>query len=712
MSRQLEHISQKAKYPRSEDILRDKIALYRRLGTVSREYKKTQLEHLLGPFFNNNTDGVSGNTYQQNYVPGMRPPPNVTYATPGYDTSLYNQQPPPTPPAPQQQLPPPPQQQQPVPYVAPKVGPKIPSSVPSTAPVTPPNVTKQQSIATQRSIFSTGLSKLANLMNIGSSQKATKVVQDTQPLDSSIKTAPEPTDTTIVKSVVQEETKPMTNEELDAAFLSIQKNDPAITQELYHKLLVYLSTLDQFKDMKENDVKAVALDMLRQQGDKALTDTSKQSPIPVIQPKDELVKRILENVDIDTGTFKGGVGRLVADDTYQIDYVIPSKSIIDPVTQQKITDGVSNVQFKVNDDSTITMTINKKSGDSSTVDLLPEEFDGMIYTLQGPSTYRVARFIASIAKRMAPSQSSQPADDGTIERPASERTPIPKGTRQKKPKKSTVPLETPSKTDILDVIPTGDLTQTIEQSVDNDDSSREIDIEEYIEPFRNVYNNAFRITADNEPVYSINDEYDIIFTADTDTNIVRRWYSAHGGSDNRPEVTYRPTDRPTRRSKTNRVRAIMLVPDDGANNVRFEVHMNNTDVLSVPATKQLMDLFYSTTPESNQRLLDLIPTLHYRVMIGRGISAKNRPKRKGIKRVRKKKKKDDIKGGALIITDSDDAYKQLYKILGSLEAGNYTDDMVSEAGRINDYLFEQGLFDKTEHNGVSKVLDKHIRDRP
>lgn len=132
-----------------------KIALYRRLKTLTQDYKREQLEHTLGPFFNTQTDGIKGNQYQQpTYRPGM-PPPNVTYATPSYDTSLYSQSSSTTQPT-VQSVPNGPSglSIQSVAYVTPKAPPKQPPSTSTDAPTTAPEQTKQQSQNIQTAWYS------------------------------------------------------------------------------------------------------------------------------------------------------------------------------------------------------------------------------------------------------------------------------------------------------------------------------------------------------------------------------------------------------------------------------------------------------------------------------------------------------------------------------------------------------------------------------
>lgn len=686
----------------SKEKLKDKADLYRRLATLSREYKKSQLEDILGPFFNTTNDGIKGNVYQLPYKPGMPAPPNVTYSTPRYDTSLYSQ----------------PQTQQttdagPIQYTTPKKSDVRTVQPGDDKPKTKADIEEEIADKEHKEQIKSSLDRITSLLGLSRQEKEAKIIEDTEPQKTVYTVDPQPTKE-LERVIEKEESEPLSNMELDALLQEVQMKDKSITEEMYHKLYQHLSTLDEFKGMRENDVRFIALSMLKERGTDAL-----QMPSPeFMKSKSELVEDILQHVDPDTESFKGGIGRAIDSDTYQIDYTTAGRRVLDPNTGRHVQGGVRNVQFTVNDDSTISMVINDTQGGSSSVLLHPDDYDAMIRALRANSTSVVTRLINSIANRNFPSGKSDPAKYMSTRRPAEERLyPPPKAPATSKKLPSTAPEPE-------------EQVEVSEESISDEQRKREeVDLAEMITNFGDLIRKTTLFTRDEEPSFNINTNYQLIYRDRTDPDgRVERWYSA-SSSGERPSITYTTARGATR---TERVRATTLVYDPEDGSTQFQVHLTNGDRLIAPATKQIFDLFYDPTPSADKKLLELIPKLQYESLRGGGMSDRSKPKRSGMRRIRvvqgksKGKSKSKSKGSkersdaqrkrqtespkVLLIANEEDAYKQLYKILGSLEAGNYSDDMVSEAGRINDYLLEQGLFDKEEHRGVAAILDKHVRN--
>lgn len=683
----------------SKEKLKDKADLYRRLATLSREYKKSQLEDILGPFFNTTNDGIKGNVYQLPYKPGMPAPPNVTYSTPRYDTNLYSQ----------------PQTQQttdvtPIPYTTPKKLDVRTVQPGDDKPKTKADIEEEIADKEHKENIKSSLDRITRLLGQSKQEKEAKIIEDTEPQKTVYTVDPQPTKE-LERVIEKEENEPLSNMELDALLQEVQMKDKSITEEMYHRLYQHLSTLDEFKGMHENDVRFIALSMLKERGTDAL-----QMPSPeFMKSKSELVEDILQHVDPDTDSFKGGIGRAIDSDTYQIDYTTAGRRVLDPNTGRHVQGGVRNVQFIVNDDSTISIVINNTQGGSSSVLLHPDDYDVMIRALRANSTSVVTRLINSIANRNFPSGKSDPAKYMSTRRPAEERLypPPRKAPATSKKLPSTVPEEQ---------------VEVNEEPI-SDEKREEVDLADMITNFSDLIRKTTLFTRDEEPSFNINTNYQLIYRDRTDPDgRVERWYSP-SSSGERPTITYTNARGATR---TERVRATTLVYDPEDGSTQFHVHLTNGDRLIAPATKQIFDLFYDPTPSADKKLLELIPKLQYESLRGGGMKDKDKPKRSGMRRIRvvhskgESKSKSKTKGSkersdaqrkrqtespkVLLIANEEDAYKQLYKILGSLEAGNYSDDMVSEAGRINDYLFEQGLFDKEEHQGVAAILDKHIRN--
>lgn len=685
----------------SKEKLKDKADLYRRLATLSREYKKSQLEDILGPFFNTTNDGIKGNVYQLPYKPGMPAPPNVTYSTPRYDTSLYSQT----------------QTQQttdvtPIPYTTPKK-PDVRTVQPGDLkPKTKADIEEEIADKEHKENIKSSLDRITRLLGQSKQEKEAKIIEDTEPQKTVYTVDPQPMKE-LERVIEKEESEPLSNMELDALLQEIQMKDKSITEEMYHRLYQHLSTLDEFKGMRDNDVRFIALSMLKERGTDAL-----QMPSPeFMKSKSELVEDILQHVDPDTESFKGGIGRMIDSDTYQIDYTTAGRRVLDPNTGRPVQGGVRNVQFVVNDDSTISIVINDtQGGSSSSVLLHPDDYDTMIRALRANSTSVVTRLINSIANRNFPPGRSDPAKYTSTRRPAEERLYPPPRKPPATSKK--IPSTVPDPEEQVEV--------SEEKSSDEQrqSQSEEVDLADMITNFSDLIRKTTLFTRDEEPSFNINTNYQLIYRDRTDPDgRVERWYSP-SSSGERPTITYTNARGATR---TERVRATTLVYDPEGGSTQFEVHLSNGDRLIAPATKQIFDLFYNPTPSADKKLLELIPKLQYESLRGGGMKDKDKPKRSGMRRIRvvqskgesKSKSKDKSKDKSkrqtespkvLLIANEEDAYKQLYKILGSLEAGNYSDDMVSEAGRINDYLLEQGLFDNEEHRGVAAILDKHVRN--
>lgn len=287
----------------SKEKLKDKANLYRRLATLSREYKKSQLEDILGPFFNTTNDGIQGNVYQLPYRPGMPAPPNVRYSTPRYDTSLYSQ--PQTQPQTQQTT-----ENTPIPYTTPKK-PDVRTVQPGDdKPKTKADIEEEIADKERKGIIKSSLDKITSLLGLSKQEKEAKIIEDTEPQKTVYTVDPQPMKE-LERVIEKEESEPLSNVELDALLQEIQMKDKSITTEMYHKLYQHLSTLDEFKGMRENDVRFIALSMLKERGSDAL-----QMPSPqFMKSKSELVEDILQHVDPDTETFKSGIGRVIDSDT-------------------------------------------------------------------------------------------------------------------------------------------------------------------------------------------------------------------------------------------------------------------------------------------------------------------------------------------------------------------------------------------------------------
>lgn len=712
-------------YPRtvtsltSKEKLRDMADLYRRLATLSREYKKSQLEDILGPFFNTTNDGIVANVYQQPYRPGMPAPPNVTYSTPTYETRLYSQ------PQPQTQTQTQTQTQQstdvaPIPYTTPRTLDVRTVQPGDLKPKTTAEIEEEIADKEKKEQVKSSLDRITTLLELSKQEKEAKIIEDTEPQKTVYTVDPQPTKE-IERVIEKEESEPLSNMELDALLQDILMKDKTITEDMYRRLYQHLSTLDEFKDMHENDVKLIALTMLRERGADAL-----QMPSPeFMKSKSELVEDILQHVDPDTESFKGGIGRMIDSDTYQIDYTTAGRRVLDPNTGRPIQGGVRNVQFIVNDDSTISLVINDTQGGSSTVLLHSDDYNTMIRALRANSTSVVTRLINSIANRNFPPGRSDPAKYTSTRRPAEERLYPP---RRPPAISRKIPSRIPDPEEQVEEEQPQSETMSSESV---EESSESIDLADMITNFGDLIRKTTLFTRDEEPSFNINTNYQLIYRDRIDPDgRVERWYSATSSGE-RPSITY---TNPRGATRTERVRATTLVYDPESGTTQFEVHLANGDRLIAPATKQIFDLFYNPTPSADRKLLELIPKLQYESLRGGGMKDREKPKRSGMRRIRvvqskgesksKGKGKDKSKGESksktkgksmsggkvLLIANEEDAYKQLYKILGSLEAGNYSDDMISEAGRINDYLLEQGLFDEEEHRGVAAILDKHVRN--